>query len=61
MTNLEEIFRENHRKYVDDMLYELSYATFGGGEFTYNNPVGSITIKIKDLDRDVFTCETSSC
>lgn len=38
---------ENHKRYIDDMLYELAYLSPGNEEFTYNNHLGSITIKIK--------------
>lgn len=50
MTNLEKFFEENHKKYIDDMIYDLAYQTIGPEEITYNNPLGSITIRIKGFD-----------
>lgn len=50
MTNLEKFFNENHKKYIDDMIYDLAYQTLSDEEIRYSNPLGSITIKIKGFD-----------
>lgn len=49
-SNLEKFFNENHKKYIDDMIYDLAYQSFGPEEIRYNNPLGSITIRIKGFD-----------
>lgn len=49
---------ENHKRYIDDMLYELAYQSLGNEEFTYNNHLGSITIKIKEFTEPTKECGT---
>lgn len=46
-SNLEERFIRFHENKLNELLFELSCIIVKPTEFTYNNPVGSVTFKIR--------------